>query len=284
MLSPPASPAYAIDPARLAHVEAMALSRGPHESIDKGACVMEAVAWVVGEPFNSRPVCVSPVIGTFLVRWNDGLPDDERNALLKPQIPRLIGTSGRRTLDERRGLMCADWMVRVNLPAWLRLAGLTAQADGLADLPEITSIAHAASIRRVLKAALFDVMVALYRARMSPVEAARLNVSTAWNAAMNWNAAMKERADAASPEVGRALMETALVAAQDAAWSAPMAHTEGGARWVKFVYVAKAVAMMGVWCAVLNTSAKNDREQIRQVVAELQQSALALVNRMVEAA
>jgi len=38
--------------------------------------------------------------------------------------------------------MAADWLVRANTPAWLRLAGLSVHADALSALPEITSFAQ----------------------------------------------------------------------------------------------------------------------------------------------
>jgi len=67
------------------------LDRGGHESWEKGACVMEAVAYVAGEPFSDHPACASPVITSFLISWNDSLPDDQRQ-MLKPYIPRIVGT------------------------------------------------------------------------------------------------------------------------------------------------------------------------------------------------
>ena len=42
--------------------------------------------------------------------------------------------------------MAADWSVRIHTPAWQRLAGLSAHADALAALSEITSLAQAPSM------------------------------------------------------------------------------------------------------------------------------------------
>ena len=59
------------------------------------ACVMEAVAYVAGEPWSDHPACASSVITAFMIAWNDGLPNDiERTRLLAPLIPTLIGTRG----------------------------------------------------------------------------------------------------------------------------------------------------------------------------------------------
>lgn len=69
------------------------LKTGGHKGPADGACVMEAVAFVAGEPWSDHPECVSPVIGVFLRNWNDSLPTDaDRDRLLKPLIPLIINT------------------------------------------------------------------------------------------------------------------------------------------------------------------------------------------------
>ena len=89
-----------------------------------------------------------------MVNWNDNLPSDEaRTRLLLPLVPKLIGTRGSKALENRRATMAVDWLIRVHAPAWLRLAGLTADADALAGLPEITDFAKTPSIMEPLKAA-----------------------------------------------------------------------------------------------------------------------------------
>ena len=50
-------------------------------------------------------------------------------------------------------MLCADWLIRVNIPTWMRLAGLTVQADALKALPEITAFAQIPSIHRTIAAA-----------------------------------------------------------------------------------------------------------------------------------
>lgn len=67
------------------------LAKGAHDK-DAGAfCAMEAVAYLAHEPHSDRPACACPVISAFLRAWNDGLPDAERDALIRPLLPRLIG-------------------------------------------------------------------------------------------------------------------------------------------------------------------------------------------------
>lgn len=150
---------------RLLKLENLPLKYGSH-SPDSEMCVMEAVAWVAGEPWSDAPKCACPVISTFLRSWNDALPNDaERDRLLKPFIPNLIDTKGTKELEERRSLMCADWLVRVNTPAWLRLAGSAAHADALSALPEITSMAQIPSLRGSLEVVRHDAAAAWDAAR-----------------------------------------------------------------------------------------------------------------------
>ena len=145
--------AMIIDQERLAKVTA--LESGSHAP-DGRWCIMEAAAFVAGEPWSDRPECVSPVIGAFMRNWNDNLPDDERTALLLPLLPKLLNTRGSTELEQRRSLMAADWLVRTHTVAWLRLAKLDKQADLLASLPEITSMAQIPSIRGPLEAVRID--------------------------------------------------------------------------------------------------------------------------------
>lgn len=100
-------------------------------------CVMEAVAFLAGEEWSDHPACASRIVGTFLRAWNDVLPDDQRQEL-RQYIPRLVGSAGTPEQEERRSWMALDWLVRVQAPAWLRLAGLTGQADMLAGMAEVT--------------------------------------------------------------------------------------------------------------------------------------------------
>ena len=226
-----------IDETRLAEVFIKDLSHGSHRNISDGMCVMEAASWIAGEPWSDHPACVCPVIGSFLRSWNDALPDDERNTLLKPLIPRVINTRGGEDLEHRRALMAADWLVRVNTSSWLRLAGLTTHADALAALPEITSMAQVPSIR-------------------GAIESARIDASAASSAA----------ASAASSAAASAAASAARSAARLAAWSA-----------------AWSAAWLAAWSAALSVAESVAVDKLTPVKAELQQSALLLIGRMIEA-
>lgn len=169
-----------LDTAVLALIERTPLLSGGHDNFAAGCCAMELVSYIAGEPWSDRPECVCPVLGAFIRAWNDGLPDHERDALLKPILPGLIGTRGSDALAERRSLMAADWLVRVRTPALLRAVKLDAQADALASLPEITSMAQAASIRELIETG---------RRATAALDAAEY-ATTAAVAAMNTVAAM----------------------------------------------------------------------------------------------
>jgi hypothetical protein len=189
-----------IDQTRLARIKT--LKHGSHDNLRSGACVMEAAAYVAREPWSDHPECVSPVIGAFLRSWNDGLPSNaERDRLLMPLIPRIIDTRNA-ALEERRACMAADWLIRENTVAWLRLAKLDKSADALAALPEITAFAQVPSIR-------------------GPIEAARQDASAARAAA--WDAARAAAWDAARAAAWAAARAAAWDAARAAAWDAAWA-------------------------------------------------------------
>ena len=143
--------------ARLAQLAPLAA--GAHRP-DGIACAMEAVAYVAGEPWSDHPACACPVLGVFMRFWNDGLPDDERDALLRPLVPLLIGTKSSEATEERRALMAADWLIRVHTTAWLRLAKLDEQVASLEALPEITALAQVPSWRGPLEAVRNDTAAA----------------------------------------------------------------------------------------------------------------------------
>ena len=143
-----------IDQDRLARVSTLAKGAHKPPNGEFEACVMEAAAWVAGEPWSDHPKCACPVITAFMIVWNDGLPNDaERTRLLLPLIPKIVGTRGSEALANRRATMASDWYVRVQTPVWLRAAGLNAEVDALANFPEITDFAKTPLIMAPLNAA-----------------------------------------------------------------------------------------------------------------------------------
>jgi hypothetical protein len=136
--------ATAIDPARLEEVNTWPIFAGSHAEASEKACIMEAVAFVAGEPWSDHPQCSCPVIAAFMRRWNDGIRDDEvRTRLLRPLVPRLVGTRSSQDVEMKRAYLAIDWTIRVSAPAWLELAGLGDQATLLRELAEVCDAASA---------------------------------------------------------------------------------------------------------------------------------------------
>lgn len=172
-------------------IDALVLDKGAHSSPDAGMCVLEAVAFIAGEPFSDHPQCASPIIGAFLRSWNDSLPDDDRQQL-KQYIPRLVGTRSTAEVEDARGWMCLDWLVRTYTPAWLRLAGLTEQADRLVALPEFRAGMDVPAIRPTIDAVRSDAAAARDAAGAAAEDAAWAAAEAAAGAAARdaaWDAA-----------------------------------------------------------------------------------------------
>ena len=122
------------------------LSAGGHEHVDEGACFMEAVAYVAGEPWSDKPACACPVLGAFLRTWNDDLSDTDRDRLLRPLVRRLVGSRSTPEVEARRHWLAMDWLVRTHAPTWLRLTpALVPHADALTDLPPLADAQTAAA-------------------------------------------------------------------------------------------------------------------------------------------
>jgi len=177
-----------------AYLDSLTVLQGSHTP-DGQFCVMEAVAYVAGEPWSDHPKCASKVIGTFLRGWNDGMDDTDRQ-MLKPFIPRLVGTVGTPAQEKTRSWMALNWCCRVSAPAWLRLAKLDAEAAAIEACAPIVDSKSAKAAQEALSAA---------RAKASAAWAAA--GAAAWDAAGDaagaaaWAAARAAAGDALRPTV-----------------------------------------------------------------------------------
>lgn len=124
-------------------IERLTLLHGSHRP-DGEMCVMEAAAYIAGEPWSDHPACVSPVIGAFLRSWNDSMDYDDRQ-MLKPYVARVVGTRGSDIAEMTRSYLALDWLCRVCTPRWLRAAGLDGDANACAALGEVV---NARSVQR----------------------------------------------------------------------------------------------------------------------------------------
>jgi hypothetical protein len=103
-----------IDPERVANIE---LEKGGHTTRDEGMCLMEAVAYLVGEKHSDHPKCVDTVLGAYGRALNDTLPKDRRQELLA-LIPSLPGTANEGK-ELARSRMAHRWLYRRWLPTAL---------------------------------------------------------------------------------------------------------------------------------------------------------------------
>ena len=106
-------------------------------------CLLEAVAYVAGEEWSDYPKCVSLVLAAFGRAWNDGMRSNKERDQLRQYIPLLIGTRSSLEVELRRAHLALDWLVRANLPAWLRLAKcdeLAAKLEGLEVIDPNTTV------------------------------------------------------------------------------------------------------------------------------------------------
>ena len=237
---------------RLAQLSELHLLEGAHKSFEEGACAMELVSWVAGEKWSDAPKCACPVISAFMRNWNDSLrSDDERDRLLKPLIPKLVGTKSTKQIESRRAFMALDWLIRVHTPAWLDcVESLKPHALALRSLEEIADTAGLVAAGKLLKPA-------------------RADASAAWDAARAaaWDAARAAAGAAAWAAAGAAARDAARAAAWDAAWDAARdaARAAAGA-------AAGAAAWDAAWAAA--------GDALKPTTGWLQTSAVNLVERM----
>jgi hypothetical protein len=251
-----------IDTKRL---EGLRLSKGAHPTPEAGVCLLEAVAWVRGQPFSDHPPCVSPVLGAYGRSLNDALPEDKRQQLVR-FIPRLVGTAGDTDRDMRRSYMALDYLLRHYLPAWLELAGLTERAEQIRQAPEVRTAADCDSIRALVEQARSEAAAAGAAAWDAAGAAAW---AAAWDAAgaAAWAAAWDAAWDAAGDAAGAAAWAAAWDAAGAAAWAAAW-----DAAWA----AAGAAAGDAAWAAA--------KAKLQPTVDQLQDDAIALFDRLIECA
>jgi len=198
----------------MTYPDTITLAKGAHKDRSDGLCLLEAVAWFAGEPHSDHPACVSPVLAAYGRSLNDALGDDSRRLLI-PFISVLSRTAGD-GLDEARGYLALDWIIRVYTPAWLDVAGLTREARALRDLRCISDMAAVQDARPVVLSAWDAAWAAARDAAWAAAWAAAGDA--AWDAA--WAAAGAAAGDAAGDAAWAAAWAAARDVAGDAAWAA----------------------------------------------------------------
>ena len=83
------------------------LARGRHHGPEDGVCVMELASMLAGEPFTDSPRSVCPVLGCFLLAYND-LVDDDRRQDLYWAAAAVVGTRADRRTEGERARLCVE--------------------------------------------------------------------------------------------------------------------------------------------------------------------------------
>ena len=149
-MTPPATPT--INPDRLAELDNLALDHGGHGSFTEGHCAMEAVAWLAGEPHSDTPACACPVIARAMIRLNDRIKDQAmRTELLRPLLPRIVGSRASREVMIKRGFLAADMAVHIFAPLALEKRGKLDLAAKLRGAPEIVDVASARAAEKIAR-------------------------------------------------------------------------------------------------------------------------------------
>ena len=185
---------------------AIQLDVGKHSAFTNGHCAMEVVAWLAGEGHTDAPACASPVLRRYTINLNDRWSDEQRQALA-PFLPRMVGTAGDGQ-DEARLEIARQALVTDLLPAWLRLAGMDAEADALALVPLSELRSH-----------LYQLRTAAWARRSEALEPIRQAVREKL-AGRPAAAAAVAAADAAAAAAAVAAADAAAVAAAAAAAAA----------------------------------------------------------------
>lgn len=226
---------------------AIHLVRGVHTGRETELGVMEAVAWLAGEPHTDHPDSASPVIATFCRLVNDRVGDEERQRLVA-YIPRLVGTNAAHEVELRRTMVLADWAVRTAAVAALRTAGLVEEAERLSRLTPVTEpdsaheAAHATSVAE--ETAL--------RAALDAAKAARAAARATWVGATAERARVAERARGVAVVAEAARI--ALAEAAEAAGSAEAAASAATATEAAAHAAAAAWAAVATWAASVHAA------------------------------
>lgn len=95
------------------------LSFGAHTTREDGMCLMEAVAFLAGEPHSDRPECACPVIGRIARTLNDSCNDDERQSIIGALQWRIVGTKSTPEIERQRAMMAIAMMGNKLSNSWL---------------------------------------------------------------------------------------------------------------------------------------------------------------------
>jgi len=199
---------------------------------------------------------VSPVLAAFGRQINDYLlspeapftwPDMESRILarLRGLAPRLVGTADRPDIDQKAAIMAAEWLIRIHSPVWLRLAGLTEEAESL----ERTEIAQWGDVS------------------FEALHAARDAASAAADAAHHWTEIVRLAYDAVEASGGLAACEALNLIAGDALALAREslsieAHVDDGIYGGSLAESATYIAYKSAWATACRAASDARRASV----------------------
>jgi hypothetical protein len=237
-------------------------------------CVMEAVSYRAGEARSDEPECACPVIAAFLRIWNDDLWPPERNAILPRLIRSIVGTRAP-ALEERRGLLIGDWLIRTQAVAWLRLAGAERAADALEGLPQITTVVMAGAMLAPVRAAARTALKVRNEAWVTPIDAATASERARLSrqeATAPWTVAIEASTNTALTRSNLATSSAGLDAARGAIWAVPSLRSHADV-WNAAHDAARLAAHAGAGVSA---------DKMRSTRVDLQDSAVTLIARMID--
>jgi hypothetical protein len=251
------------------------LARGWHPApagVPVEGCFFEWYNWITCRKYtDSRPPGVSEVLHWFGAQLNDILPDSPRQYLIRflpdDGTDRLAGTAedGK---DETRGFMCLDWLIRTDMPAWLGLAGLDAEAAALRGLPRISDVASAESAAPVVHAAAARSAAARREAAWDEVRHV-----TSWDAV--WPVYRATTREAARDAAEHAVMH---------AGCSP-AHAQAAVGLAAIRDAARDATVVAAWTAARGSAGDAARDAVGKklapVTAALQHAAIRLFDRLI---
>jgi len=232
-------------------------------------CLFEAYNWLDRrEHTDACPRGVSPVLHAYGMRLNDALPDDRRQELRRylPNGTSPLAGTAKDGKDTTRGYIALDWLIRISTPAWLDLAGLTADAAALRDL------------RRVDGSAAVKAAGPVVRDARGHAAAAAADADAAYTDAYAAAAAYTDAAYAAAAAAADTAY-TAYTAADAAAYTAYAAAAAAAAADAD-AYAAAAAAAAAAADAIA-ADAYAYAAAAADAIAELQASAIRLYDVLV---
>jgi len=244
------------------------LARGSHRApapdcANPQRCLFEAYNWLDRrEHTDACPRGVSPVLHAYGMRLNDALPDDRRQELRRylPNGTSPLAGTAKDGKDTTRGYIALDWLIRISTPAWLDLAGLTADAAALRDLRRVDGSAAVKAAGPVVRDA---------RGHAAAAAAAAAAAYTDAYAAAAYTAAYTDAYAAAADAA-----YTAYTAAAAAAYTAYTAAAAADA----YAYAAAAAAAAA---DAIAADAYAYAAAAADAIAELQASAIRLYDVLV---